>query len=153
MSIALFVVVSLFVATSLFVASSLSVAAVNHSSFYRMAGKRARKAQSRVPKENRKNLRLWAEGAREGVLAPHITPYADARARGWTAQRNYLEAVYTQFHTLFSWRLKDHEEPTMPLPPYDPNIILTPEELSPEDLVQKLARIKVLNDVSGAICS
>ncbi|KAJ7431202.1 hypothetical protein B0H11DRAFT_2262225 [Mycena galericulata] len=93
----------------------------------------SKKPRRRVPKEQRLNLRLWAEGARESVLKPHIEPYADALDRGWRAERDYLKLICNEFHARISWRLKDHEEPELPLPEFDPAKALTTEELDDEE--------------------
>jgi hypothetical protein len=36
-----------------------------------------------MPKENRRNLRLWAEGVRETVLLPHVEEYGNSIEHGW----------------------------------------------------------------------
>ncbi|KAJ7887724.1 hypothetical protein B0H13DRAFT_2342320 [Mycena leptocephala] len=78
-----------------------------------------KKGRKRVAKEEHRNLRLWAEGARESVLAPHIPAYTDTLDRNWRDERNYLQKVCNEFHAQFSWQLEDHEEPDLPLPEYD----------------------------------
>jgi hypothetical protein len=110
-------------------------------------GKRGKKRERRrVPKEERKNLRLWAEGAREEILAPHIDAYATALNQGWQPERKFLKTVCNEFHARVSWNLPDHEEPV--LEEWDPAVILPPEQLSEEDEKRKRARIKELNAVS-----
>ncbi|KAJ7614713.1 hypothetical protein DFH06DRAFT_1146232 [Mycena polygramma] len=108
---------------------------------------RSKKSRKKIPKENRKSLRLWAEGARESVLAPHIETYADALDRGTNrrSEREALKSICNEFHARISWRLADHEEPDLPLPDYDPTKIVEQEELSEEDETEKRARIAVLN--------
>ncbi|KAJ6491114.1 hypothetical protein C8R45DRAFT_1138184 [Mycena sanguinolenta] len=112
-----------------------------------MAGKR--KAQKRVPKESRQNLRLWAEGVHETqILAPHIEAYGDALERRWRAERECLQKICNKFHAKVSWRLADHEEPPLPLPDYD-SLADEPEgqeELSEDNQVAKRQRIAALND-------
>ncbi|KAJ7018725.1 hypothetical protein C8F04DRAFT_1277241 [Mycena alexandri] len=108
------------------------------------AQKRARK---RIAKTERKNLRLWAEGARESILKPHIEGYGDALERGWRAEREYHQRVCNEFHAKISWELLDHEEPNLPLPEYDP---LAPvddddEENADTQVVAKRERIEILN--------
>ncbi|KAJ6558631.1 hypothetical protein DFH09DRAFT_1317346 [Mycena vulgaris] len=99
-----------------------------------------------MAKENRKNLRLWAEGARETVLQPHIEPYADALERGWRAERDYFQQVCKEFHARISWRLLDHEEPATPLPAFDSTAKLPPlENISVEETARRLARMDELD--------
>jgi hypothetical protein len=110
-----------------------------------MAGKR--KQRKRIPKESRRNLRLWAEGAREDILTPHIESYGDALERGWRAERDCLQAICNEFHAKISWRLLDYEEPDLPLADYDP-LAADPEEmLSEEDEKAKRKQIETLNAV------
>ncbi|KAJ7441804.1 hypothetical protein B0H11DRAFT_1932730 [Mycena galericulata] len=100
----------------------------------------SKKPRKRVPKEKRLNLRLWAEGARETVLKPHIEPYADALDRGWRAERDYLKLICNEFHARISWRLQDYEEPELPLPEFDPAKTLTTEELDDEEEILQRER-------------
>jgi len=101
-----------------------------------------------IPKHLRKSLKNWAEGARFTILEAHIEGFADARIRGWKAERAYLNKVCDEYHARISWRLLDHEEPPLPLPPYDPKVVADPEVLSGADQITKLERINVLNSVS-----
>ncbi|KAJ7043428.1 hypothetical protein C8F04DRAFT_1175261 [Mycena alexandri] len=110
----------------------------------RRARKRSR-TWKRTAKKDRRNLRLWAEGARESVLKPHIPAYTDALERGWRAERDYLHKVCKEFHALISWRLVDEEEPDLPLPPYDPFSTPEVEELDEEETTTKRLRIETLN--------
>ncbi|KAJ7670630.1 hypothetical protein DFH06DRAFT_1124945 [Mycena polygramma] len=107
--------------------------------------KRERKARKRVPKEDRKNLRLWAEGARESVLTPHIQGYADALERGWRAERDYLLEVCREFHTKIDWRLQDHEEPELPLRDYNPLDTVHAEDVDLEEEKAHRERVLLLN--------
>ncbi|KAJ7766820.1 hypothetical protein B0H16DRAFT_1453834 [Mycena metata] len=99
----------------------------------------------RIAKKDRRNLRLWAEGARESILKPHIPGYADALERGWRQERDYLHGVCKEFHALISWRLADEEEPVLPLPAYDPYTTPEVEELDDEETTTKRLRIETLN--------
>lgn len=110
-----------------------------------MAGKR--KQRKRVPKESRKNLRLWAEGIREEILTPHIESYGDALERGWRAERDCLRGICNEFHAKVQWRLQDHEEPDLLLTEYDPLAAEPDEDLSEEDEVAKRKRVEALNAV------
>jgi hypothetical protein len=110
--------------------------------------KRTRRPRARVPKENRQNLRLWAEGVRESVLIPHIEAYADALERGWRAERDFLQSVCNEFHARIDWRLGDHEEPAMPLPNYDPLVTIPAEDMSVEEESSQRKRMLLLNAVS-----
>ncbi|KAJ7490196.1 hypothetical protein B0H11DRAFT_2229117 [Mycena galericulata] len=104
------------------------------------------KKKQRIAKEDRKNLRLWAEGAREEILQPHIEHYADAMERGWRFERDYFTKVSNEFHARITWRLADHEEPEMPLPKFDPNAKLPDaEKLTDEEAAQRTERMTVLD--------
>jgi hypothetical protein len=115
-----------------------------------MPTKHNRKSKKRVAKEARRNLRLWAEGARENILLPHIEPYADKLERGWREESDYLQIVTNKFHARISWRLADHEEPELPLPSYDPKAVQDEEMLDEEETAEKRKRIDDLNAVSDA---
>ncbi|KAJ7603089.1 hypothetical protein DFH06DRAFT_1152162 [Mycena polygramma] len=107
---------------------------------------RSKKSRKKIPKEDRKSLRLWAEGAREAVLTPHIPTYADALDQGHRRiERDVLQSICNEFHARISWRLGDHEEPDQPLAEYDATKITQSETLSEEDEVAKRARISLLN--------
>lgn len=102
----------------------------------------------RIEKKDRRNLKLWAEGAREDVLKPHIPAYTDALQRGWRAERDYLTFVCNEFHARIPWRLEDHEEPEIPLPEYDQFAQVVEEELDEEELACKRLKIETMNAVS-----
>ncbi|KAJ7831672.1 hypothetical protein B0H13DRAFT_1575001, partial [Mycena leptocephala] len=89
--------------------------------------------------------KLWADGAREQVMRPHIEAYADALQRGWRAERDYLQKVCNEFHCRISWRLADADEPELPLPAYDPFSPPAVEELTQEEKEARHARIEELN--------
>jgi hypothetical protein len=111
-----------------------------------MAVKRTR-VWKRKAKEARCNNKLWAEGACETLLKPHVEAYADAQARGWRFERDYLQTVCNEYHALISWRLKDHEEPELPLPAYDPLAPPATEELTDDEIKERNTRIEALNTV------
>ncbi|KAK6992844.1 hypothetical protein R3P38DRAFT_2801578 [Favolaschia claudopus] len=106
----------------------------------RQGGKRVRR---RVPKEERKNLRLWAEGARETILSPHLDAYQKAKDQGRRQERKYLKRVCKEFHTRVGWRVQDHEEPV--LSEWDPSMAEDVEVLSEEEEKVKAARENELN--------
>ncbi|KAJ7675037.1 hypothetical protein B0H17DRAFT_1207900 [Mycena rosella] len=99
----------------------------------------------RTAKKDCQNLKLWAEGAREDILKPHIAGYMDTLEHGWRLERDYLEIVCNKFHVHISWRLEDHEEPEGGLSEWDEFALLVLEVLSSEDKAAKLARCDVLN--------
>ncbi|KAJ7615075.1 hypothetical protein DFH06DRAFT_1013683 [Mycena polygramma] len=101
---------------------------------------------SRKSKAQRKSLKMWAEGARETILCPHIEPYTDALERGWRAERDYLQKVCNEYHAKISWRLGDTEEPSLPLPDYDQFAPPTLETLSDEERDARHARQNQLNE-------
>ncbi|KAJ7669900.1 hypothetical protein DFH06DRAFT_1125309 [Mycena polygramma] len=107
-----------------------------------MAKSRKRQGK-RVPKENRKNLRLWAQGAREAILAPHMDNYSAALDQGWVFERKYWKTVCREYHVRIPWRTEDHEEPM--LGEWNPAIPIEKETLTPEDEVLKNERVKLLN--------
>ncbi|KAJ7182625.1 hypothetical protein C8R43DRAFT_1116257 [Mycena crocata] len=109
----------------------------------RMGKKRTR---ARVPKADRRNLRNWAEGAREAILTPHIEAYADATEKGWRSERDYFARVCNEFHQQIDWRLEDYEEPELPLADFDPHKRIDPEPgLSQADQKKRLARMDLLD--------
>jgi hypothetical protein len=91
---------------------------------------------------------MWAEGAREDLLHPHIEAYADTLERGWRSERDYLQKVCNEYHSRISWRLADHEEPDLPLPEYNPLDPPVVETLSDEERMARHARVGELNKVS-----
>ncbi|KAJ7715468.1 hypothetical protein B0H16DRAFT_1477362 [Mycena metata] len=98
-----------------------------------------------VAAEDRKSLKAWAKGAREEVLRPHIAAYTDALERGWRAERDYLDEVCREYHAIFDWQLKDHEEPPQPLVVYDKFALPVVEALEPEQAEEKRVRKEMLN--------
>lgn len=102
----------------------------------------------RMHKSDRQNQKLWAEGVRELILAPHVAPYADALARSHVAERDYVCRVQHEYHQLIPWDLPDDEEPPLPLPAYDPNQIPSDEILSAEECIRKSKCIAKKNKVS-----
>ncbi|KAJ7901385.1 hypothetical protein B0H13DRAFT_1883061 [Mycena leptocephala] len=92
---------------------------------------REKRKHTRIPKSERKNLRFWAEGARETILAPHLD------------QRKYLKTVCNEFHARVDWKLQDHEEPV--LTDFDPKAFLPPQNLPEDEEKAKCARVEVLN--------
>ncbi|KAJ6525534.1 hypothetical protein DFH09DRAFT_1328890 [Mycena vulgaris] len=105
-----------------------------------MSGKRKR---ARVAKEDGKNLCLWAEGAWEKILQPHVEPYGDAMERGWREERKYFGGVSREFHARVDWRLQDPEEPI--LMDFDPAAMLPFDLLSAEEEALKQQRLTVLD--------
>ncbi|KAJ7469737.1 hypothetical protein B0H11DRAFT_2238182 [Mycena galericulata] len=67
-----------------------------------------KRQRKRIPKAERRNMRLWAEGARETILLPHIDGYTTAMDEGWRAERAYLKKVCNEFHARET--LPDDEE-------------------------------------------
>ncbi|KAJ7590259.1 hypothetical protein C8J56DRAFT_1048421 [Mycena floridula] len=96
-------------------------------------------------KKDRQSMQNWVEGARETILAAWVSPMADAMAQGWQAQDQVLRACTNEYHAKVSWCLQDHEEPSLPLPAYDPKNPPAEEDLSDADLVLKRERVILLN--------
>lgn len=112
--------------------------------YIRPMGKRKYK---RIPKKDRRNQKLWAEGCRETILLPHVEKYADSMRFGWTAERDYFNRICNEYHTLIPWRLSDDEEPDLPLPVYDINTPPVEEELTAEEQVARGDHIRQKNKV------
>jgi hypothetical protein len=117
------------------------------------------KRRTRVWKKKAKaaqlNNKLWAEGAREDLMRPHVEAYADALQRGWRVERNYLQKVCNEYHFCISWRLGDNEEPSLPLPTYNAFAPPVTETLTDEEKEAKQERIQSLNvvrDVTLVTC-
>lgn len=108
----------------------------------------SKKKSRRIEKSARANSKLWAEGCREDILSPHIAPYADAAARSFVAERDYVRAVQNKYHQLIDWRLPDDEEPALPLRIYDPHLIPVVEHLTDEEQALKSQTIAKKNAVS-----
>ncbi|KAK7042098.1 hypothetical protein R3P38DRAFT_2511411 [Favolaschia claudopus] len=107
-------------------------------------GKNGKKRQrKRVAREDRKNLRLWAEGARESILTPHLDAYQAALDQGRRQERKFLKSVCREFHARVNWRTKDHEEPIVL--DWDPSAMEVVEELSGDDERARAARVDELN--------
>lgn len=102
----------------------------------------------RMEKSARSNSKMWAEGCREDVLSPHIAPYADASARSFVAERDYVRRVQNEYHQLIPWRTPDDEEPPLPLREYDPHLIPVIEDLTDEEQALKSRTIAKKNEVS-----
>src|ERR1700683_2862475 len=102
----------------------------------------------RMNKRDRQNQKLWAEGCREAILAPHIEPYADALARSAVSERDYLHRVLNEYHQLIPWNLPGDEEPPLPLLTYDPRAVAPEEFLTAEEALNKSRSIACKNKVS-----
>ncbi|KAJ7676722.1 hypothetical protein DFH06DRAFT_1317333 [Mycena polygramma] len=102
-----------------------------------------KRERKRVPKEARKNLRLWAEGVRETILAPHVDGYTAALNQGWSQERKFLKSVCKEYHGRISWRVPDCEEPE--LAEWSPTAVQEREELSDVERAEKRGRVKSLN--------
>ncbi|KAJ7480222.1 hypothetical protein B0H11DRAFT_2233350 [Mycena galericulata] len=105
---------------------------------------REKRQRQRIPKAERRNMRLWAEGARETILLPHIDGYTTAMDEGWHAERAYLKKVCNEFHARVDWRIPHHEEPT--LKNFDPNAPLPKETLPDEEEAAKCAKVSEVNE-------
>ncbi|KAJ7041766.1 hypothetical protein C8F04DRAFT_1252688 [Mycena alexandri] len=101
---------------------------------------RSKPERKQIPKAERKNLRLWAEGARESILSPHLTAYGRAVDKGWAHERKYWKGVCREFHARVDWRTQDHEE--LDLADYDPKAVIPVEMLPEEEEVEKRTRLK-----------
>ncbi|KAK6992781.1 hypothetical protein R3P38DRAFT_3429464 [Favolaschia claudopus] len=110
-----------------------------------MAKKGKKRQRKRVAKEDRKNLRLWAEGAREAILKPHLDKYQQAMDQGRRQERKYLKGVCREFHARISWRTQDHEEPEISENWVSSATTGDVEVLSEEEEAAKSARVEELN--------
>ncbi|KAK7043466.1 hypothetical protein R3P38DRAFT_2767090 [Favolaschia claudopus] len=100
-------------------------------------------AKNKSKKRKSQELRLWAEGAREIILAPHLDAYQIAKDQGRRQERKLLKKICREFHARVGWRVQDHEEPV--LKEWDPNAIEDEELLSDEEQAAKTARQEELN--------
>ncbi|KAJ7140438.1 hypothetical protein C8R46DRAFT_1046938 [Mycena filopes] len=108
-----------------------------------MARNGQKRVRERIPKAERRNLRLWAEGQRELVLKPHLEAYSKALDGGWSEERKYIKKVQKEFHARIDWQTPDHEEPV--LKDFDPKQVLPPVVLEPAEEVEMQSRKKMLN--------
>jgi hypothetical protein len=90
-----------------------------------------KRQRERIPKEEHRNLRLWADGSREVVLSAHLDEFAAARTKGAHVEKAYLQKVCNEFHARVDWRLADHKEPV--LKPWSADTIIQKETLSDEE--------------------
>ncbi|KAJ7818906.1 hypothetical protein B0H14DRAFT_3473476 [Mycena olivaceomarginata] len=60
-------------------------------------GSSKKRTHARISKSERKNLRLWVEGTREGILSPYLE-YGAAMDRGLVAERKMLKKVCREYH-------------------------------------------------------
>jgi hypothetical protein len=114
-----------------------------------IAPRKRKRTWKRIAKKDRQNLKMWADGARESILKPHIPGYTDALERGWRAERDYIQEVCNEFHARIPWHLTDKEEPELPLPDYDKFAVPQAEELDDDELQMKRLRIQTMNAVSS----
>jgi hypothetical protein len=112
-----------------------------------MARDGSSKPSKKKPKDQRRNLRLWAEGNREKVLLPYLPDYAAAMGKGSVQERKLLRKICREYHVRIPWTVANHEEPV--LQPWDPKAPIPLEVLSEEQEVLKIARVDELNSVSG----
>ncbi|KAJ7105137.1 hypothetical protein C8R43DRAFT_1140927 [Mycena crocata] len=90
-----------------------------------------KRKRTRIPKDSRRNLRLWAEGVRETILLPHLEEYAREMDAGWARERVFWRKVTNEFHARIPWTTEDHEEPV--LEDWDPTQQLPPVQILPEE--------------------
>jgi hypothetical protein len=105
-----------------------------------------KRERKRVPKEEHKNLRLWAEGVRETILSLHLEHYQKAMDQGWHYERRYWKKVCREFHGRVDWRTRDNKEPV--LHAWDASAPIVEEDLGEEGVTARAARVEVLNTVS-----
>ncbi|KAK0437896.1 hypothetical protein EV421DRAFT_1738840 [Armillaria borealis] len=101
--------------------------------------------KQRLKKEERKNLKGWAEGGRERILSKHVLPYSDCLELGWHAELACLEEICCKYYFHVGWRLLDHEEPAQPFRLYNPHAPRKHEELTPEEAKQKCERVEEID--------
>ncbi|KAJ7878393.1 hypothetical protein B0H14DRAFT_3435666 [Mycena olivaceomarginata] len=106
-------------------------------------GSSKKRTHARIPKSERKNLRLWAEDTREGILSPYLLDYGAAMDRGSVAERKMLKKICREYHARIHWTVPDHEEPV--LCEWNPQAPILPETLPEDQEATKLARVKLLN--------
>ena len=102
-------------------------------------------------KKKKKSAKNWALGKQEQYLTPFIEPYADALARGWTTERDFLGPVLWGYHASFNWVLEDHEEPEGELIQYNDNSPPPVEKLDEAEEARKREKINSLNKVFATV--
>lgn len=110
--------------------------------------------QPRVARQDRKGGKGWANGIRESILKPHISRLCVAlQSTQAEAARECLSSIQHQYHAQVHWTLEDHEEPLLPLTPYDETESVGPEieVLTPDEELRKVKRIAELNLVSSVL--
>ncbi|KAJ7703324.1 hypothetical protein B0H17DRAFT_1194511 [Mycena rosella] len=108
-----------------------------------MARTGQKRPRKHISKSERKNLRLWAEGARESVLIPHLDGYSAALDGGRLTERKYWKHVCKEFHMRVDWKTLDHEEPV--LAEWDPAAPVVTEKLPDDQAVLKAEHVSELN--------
>lgn len=93
-------------------------------------------------KDERQNLKCWAEGVREDILTPWLLRYGDACSKGYVAERDCLRKVVNEFSFHIDWRIADWDEPPRPLREYDPALVDNDGGLSPEEVIAKRNKIR-----------
>ncbi len=107
--------------------------------------------KQRLKKEERKNLKGWAEGGCERILSKHVLPYSDCLELGWHAELACLAEIYCEYYFHIGWHLLDHEEPTQPFCLYDPHAPCKHEDLTPEEAKQKCEQVEKIDKVSAIL--
>ncbi|KAJ7572778.1 hypothetical protein C8J56DRAFT_904927 [Mycena floridula] len=103
----------------------------------------------RKEKKDRQSQQHWADGIRETILAKWVSPMADAMAQTWQVQDEVLRSCTNEYHTKVDWHLEDHEEPTLPLPDYDPKKPPPQEELSDEEMAPRQGYQQYMHEAYG----
>ncbi|KAL1724732.1 hypothetical protein EV714DRAFT_240490 [Schizophyllum commune] len=73
-----------------------------------------------MDKGDRKNKKLWAVGAREAILLPHLAKFTEELAKSSKHAKEYRIKVCHEFNVKIPYDLPDEIEPKMPLPEYNP---------------------------------
>ncbi|KAL1699669.1 hypothetical protein EV121DRAFT_273609 [Schizophyllum commune] len=113
-----------------------------------VAGKSAGKKRKRKnkPKGERLNRKNWADGVRAEFMKPYVPRYVDAVAKGgWAAGQEVIRQLCAEYHARIPWTLHYSQEPTLPLPDYDPNNPPVLEPLSDEEEAERSAVLTELN--------
>lgn len=104
--------------------------------------------KAHLKKEERKNLKGWAEGGHKQILSKHVLTYSDCLELGWRAEETCFDMVCREYIFHIGWHLKDHEEPAQPFRFYNPHAPREVEELTPEEAKEKQERLEEIFWVS-----
>jgi hypothetical protein len=102
----------------------------------------------KMKKEDKKNNKDWAAGARETIMEAYLDRLAEAKLRGKAAEDAVFEKLFRHYHAVIDWRLPDHKEPPSPMLVYDEKNPPPPPKLTAEEEKERKTAIDEQNVVS-----